>query len=339
MPPRISVIIPTYNGGQLLERCLHALEPERHHLHEVIVVDDASTDGSAALARDLGATVHVMEENAGPSAARNAGAKLATGDLLWFMDSDTEARPDAVARVLAHFAAHPEEVAAIGSYDDTPSRRSACSQFKNLFHHFVHQNAPAFVSSFWSGCGVIQRDVFLDMGGFDAEYWREPMIEDIHLGYELGKRGHRIAMLRDVQVTHHKIWTLYSMVKTDVFHRAVPWTVLLLRHRPGGNKELNLGGNYRLSVVLVYLALLGIPAGFVYTEALLAAGICLLLVIPLNMGLLSFFMRKRGIFFFLQSVALLWLYFFYCGVGLGLGILKYLREEATGKKPSGSPRP
>lgn len=82
----------------------------------------------------------------------------------------------------------------IGSYDDTPSQPNPCSQFKNLFHHYVHQKGPEIVSSFWSGCGAIGQ-AFNAVGGFDAEYsWREPMIEDIHLGYELGKSGLRIGI-------------------------------------------------------------------------------------------------------------------------------------------------
>jgi glycosyltransferase involved in cell wall biosynthesis len=327
--PRISVVIPTFNGGELLRRCLVALRAEQPPVHEIIVVDDASTDDSAVIAEGLGARVIRRTENAGPAAARNDGALVSTGEVIWFLDSDTELRAEGVRRLSEYLSANPGIAAVIGSYDDTPSQPNPCSQFKNLFHHYVHQKGPEIVSSFWSGCGAIRREAFNAVGGFDAEYWREPMIEDIHLGYELGKRGLRIGILKSLQVTHHKKWTLWSMVKTDLFHRAIPWTVILLRNRKQGSKELNLDNNYRISVILVYTAILAMIAAPLLPDLLLVAALLLLLVIPLNIGLLSFFLGRRGPLFFVRSVALLWLYFFYCGLGLMLGIVRYLREEAA----------
>ncbi len=326
-PLRISVIIPNYNGGDLLRRCLEALNRERDQLHEIVVVDDASTDDSVALARRLNARVIRREKNGGPAAARNEGALDSTGEIIWFLDSDTEIRPGATHVLTDHFVANPTLAAVIGSYDDTPSAPAAASQFKNLFHHYVHQQGPDVVSSFWSGCGAMRRSAFDAVGGFDAEYWREPMIEDIHLGYELGKRGLQIHILKSLQVTHHKAWTIKSLVKTDIFHRAVPWTALLLRSNKYRNRELNLGNHARNSVICVYLAIVCCLAAIWHWWFLIGAAALLAAVIPLNWGLLSFFRRKRGIVFWLKCVALLWLYYWYCGVGLMLGILKFLREK------------
>ncbi|MEO8377652.1 MAG: glycosyltransferase [Candidatus Sumerlaeota bacterium] len=326
-PLRISVVIPNYNGGDLLRRCLEALNMERDQLHEIIVVDDASTDDSIELARSMNARVIRRVENGGPAAARNDGALDSTGEVIWFVDSDTEIHPGATRVLMDHFVANPGLAAVIGSYDDTPSAPAAASQFKNLFHHYVHQQGPDVVSSFWSGCGAIRRDAFDAVGGFDAVYWREPMIEDIHLGYELGKRGLQIHILKMLQVTHHKAWTIKSLVKTDIFHRAVPWTALLLKHDKYRNRELNLGNHARYSVICVYAAILCFLAMIWRWEFL--GGACLLLaaVVPLNWGLLSFFKSKRDFGFFLKCVTLLWLYYWYCGVGLVLGILKYLKER------------
>lgn len=324
---KISVVIPNYNGGDLLRRCLEALNRERDQLHEVVVVDDASTDGSVDLARSLGARVMRRAENGGPAAARNEGALDSSGDIIWFVDSDTEIRPGATSVLLDYFARNPGLAAVIGSYDDTPSAPAAPSQFKNLFHHYVHQHGPQMVSSFWSGCGAVRREAFLAVGGFDAEYWREPMIEDIHLGYELGKRGLKIHILKTLQVTHHKTWTLKSLIKTDIFHRAVPWTALLLKHDKYRNRELNLGNNARYSVISVYGAILCLFAAVWQWWFAIPMMLLLAVVIPLNWGLLSFFKERRGFAFFLKCIALLWLYYWYCGLGLVLGILKYLREK------------
>lgn len=74
--------------------------------------------------------------------------------------------------------------ALIGSYDDDPKSPDFISQYRNLMHCSVHQTGRSEASTFWSGCGAIRREVFLESGGFDETYVR-PAIEDIELGYRL----------------------------------------------------------------------------------------------------------------------------------------------------------
>ncbi len=331
---KISVIIPNYNSGTLLERCLAALrasEQAHRPLHEIIVVDDASTDGRAETARKYGVSLHELTSNVGPARARNVGAEQASGDVLWFLDADVEVPPKAVGLVMRYFDDHPDYAAAIGSYDDDPSEPNACSQFKNLFHHFVHQTAGPTVSSFWSGCGLIRTDVFRKAGGFNESYWRQPSVEDIHLGYLLGRRGHQIHMLKELQVKHRKRWTLVNLIRTDVFQRAVPWTAMLLHNRGRGGSELNLGWQARASVVSVYLALLAAAAAIASPWAWAAGLVFLTLPVVLNWKLVSFFRRRRGWSFLLRAIPLLLLYFFYCGLGFILGVGRYLQEASTGR--------
>jgi glycosyltransferase involved in cell wall biosynthesis len=330
---RISVVIPHRNSGALLRKCLAALrasESANGPLHEIVVVDDASTDDSAAVASDFGAKLYTLETNVGPARARNYGAEQATGDFLWFLDADVEVTPSAVGVVARHFDGHPECKAAIGSYDDDPSEKNTCSQFKNLFHHFVHQEAGATVSSFWTGCGVMRRDVFGEIGGFDANYWTRPSVEDIHLGYLLGRHGHKIHMLKQLQVKHNKRWTFINLIRTDVFQRAVPWTAMLLHNRGRGNSELNLGWPARASVISVYLAVLAVLAGFLRPWVWATIPVWLSLPVILNWKLVAFFKRRGGWAFLLRAIPLLLIYFFYCGVGFVLGVGLYLREAWTG---------
>jgi glycosyltransferase involved in cell wall biosynthesis len=331
---KLSVIIPNYNSGDLLERCLAALrasETAEERLHEIIVVDDASTDSSTDAVDAYGATLCRSESNLGPAHARNLGAEKATGDVLWFLDADVEVRPDALATVMRFVDEHPDFAAAIGSYDDNPAEPNACSQFKNLFHHYVHQTGGPWVSSFWSGCGLVRADVFREVGGFDAQYWKQPSVEDIHLGYVLGRRGYRIHMLKDLQVKHWKRWALVSLVRTDVFQRAVPWTSMLLRNKGQGGSELNLGWKARASVVSVYLAILAAIASLFLPWAWILAGASIVLPLALHSHLLAFFRRRGGAVFLFFAIPLLLLYFFYCGVGFVLGVGQYLWESWTGR--------
>ena len=96
-PPRLTVVIPTYNAGAFLRPAvLSALNAELEGGHEVLVVDDGSTDGSARTLDDLGVRV-VHQENAGEAAARNAGVRAAAGRLVTFLDADDLLEPYGLA--------------------------------------------------------------------------------------------------------------------------------------------------------------------------------------------------------------------------------------------------
>ncbi|MCX7016436.1 MAG: glycosyltransferase family 2 protein [Candidatus Sumerlaeota bacterium] len=322
--PRLSVVIPCRNGAADLRRCLTALRAEVNPDLEILVVDDASTDETLSVARELADKPLSLPRQRGPAAARNHGAAHASGEILWFLDADVEIHPGASRLIETFLRDHPEADAVIGSYDEEPAAPGACSQFKNLFHHFVHQQARGAVSSFWAGCGAVRRSAFEAAGGFDAAAYPRPMIEDIHLGYRMTLAGRRIEALAPLQVRHYKRWTLGALVYTDLFHRAAPWTVAMLRNRGCGAGELNLGGAYRASIVAVYLALLAAAAGFGFAPLWLGVPVCLAAVLLFNRSLLGFFRRKRGTAFLLQTIPLLWLYFLYCGAGFAVGVAQYV---------------
>ena len=86
---RISVLIPCYNAARYVEEALESAFAQGVDLHEVVVVDDGSTDGSADRVRAFGDPVRVHRQaNAGISVARNAALALATGDVIAFLDAD-----------------------------------------------------------------------------------------------------------------------------------------------------------------------------------------------------------------------------------------------------------
>jgi glycosyltransferase involved in cell wall biosynthesis len=106
--PRVSILIPCYNGedylGKAIESCLALEYPDV----QIIVIDDGSTDGSAALAERYKEVVCIRQANQGVSAARNAGIAAATGDFIVFLDHDDELMCDALRIGVALLQANPE---------------------------------------------------------------------------------------------------------------------------------------------------------------------------------------------------------------------------------------
>lgn len=267
----LTVIVPAHQSGPELERCLSALRGA-----DVLVVASGPAPGVAEAARRHG--FRVLHQRAqGPAAARNLGAEVATGDGLVFVDSDVEVTPTTLRQLQQ---ALEQADAVFGSYDDAPLHRNVCSLYANLRHHYVHQTSPRETGTFWTGCGAIRRELFLAHGGFRTTY-QEPSIEDIELGMRLHAAGRRILLCPEIQVTHLKRWTLPTLLRTDIFLRALPWTRLLLRskHVPA---VLNLGWSNRLSAVAAWLALvkpsLALPA-----------------LAVLNTGLVRLFVRRGGL--------------------------------------------
>jgi CDP-glycerol glycerophosphotransferase len=101
----ISVVVPFYNNAALLGDCLASIAAQTYRNLQVVMVDDGSTDGSAAIARDQASADPrfelVSQQNRGPGAARNRGIAAATGEFLAFVDADDVLPPDAYATMLA----------------------------------------------------------------------------------------------------------------------------------------------------------------------------------------------------------------------------------------------
>lgn len=308
--PYISVIIPVYNGEKFLPGCLDALKSTSYKQYELIVVDDCSTDRSVEISQEKGARVLKMSRQSGPGGARNIGAQEARGDVLFFVDADVVVKPDTVERVAADFMDHPEVAAVFGSYDDEPAEKNFISQYKNLFHRFIHQQARSEAETFWAGCGAIRRDVFLAVNGFDAERYPRPAIEDIELGYRMRAKGHRILLDKQLQAKHLKRWTLKSMLHADIFCRAVPWSMLIFE-RKGMVNDLNLQTTDRISAGLLGLSLLLLPLAIFKPQLLLVIVVLLAMIPILNHKLYRFFFQHKGLAFAILVFPLHLLYYFY----------------------------
>jgi GT2 family glycosyltransferase len=321
--PKLSVIIPVYNAESTLRATLEALEASTWRDFEVILVDDASTDGSLAIAEEYDVHVLRQEVNAGPSAARNRGAREAKGEILFFTDSDVIVRPDTLETIVRTLDGNPGFSALIGSYTiDTPCE-DFFSKFKNLVHHWTHQNSMEAAITFWAGCGAIRREVFEAVGGFDEGY-TTACIEDIELGYRITKAGHRIMLAKDVLVTHCKKYDFGGLVRSDVINRAIPWTALMLKERTL-RSDLNTTKGNAVGLASAWLTVSAVVLSPFYPALLGFAPLFFVTMLVSNRPFFAYAYRFRGAAFMVRTIAMNFFVYLYSGVGLALGIASYLR--------------
>ncbi len=338
--PSVSVLVPVKNGAEHLEGCLEALSRSETDPIEIIVIDDGSTDDTVAVGRRWGVRVLSLPTSRGPAFARNRGAEVATGDLLFFIDADVRVQVDTLTIGVGCFVADPGLAGVIGSYDDQPGHPSFLSQYKNLFHHWVHQTSREEAWTFWTGCGAIRRSVLLELGGFNEGYPR-PSIEDIELGFRMRRAGHRIRLEKRMLARHMKEWRFFDLMRTDIFRRGAPWIALMLRDRFAMG-DLNLSSESRYGTVLAYLFFLLIPATILFPGPLLpwALPIGLLLIgsiVWMHRPLYAFFLRKRGAAFAVGVLPMHLLFFLYSGVCIPIGMLSHWLDRRRAEKTASGP--
>ena len=318
----LSLIIPAHNTAATLEACLRAVNGSIHSA-QVIVVDDGSTDASAEIAARFPCELVRLPKNVGAAAARNVGARRATGDILFFLDSDIVMEQDTVARILDAFAADPALAALFGSYQQDTAPKNFFSQYKNLLHHYTHQISATQAATFCSGYGAIRREIFFALGGFSES---QRALEDIEFGYRLHRAGHRVRLLKDLQFTHLKVYSFWGLVRSDVLQRAIPWTRLMLERHIFRN-DLNTKSNNVASVVIAFLILFApLWLWFVPLGGMILAGLMLTFLV-LNFDFILFVTRARGLLFGLKTVAMSWFFYVYSGIGLLLGVGIFLQQK------------
>ncbi|RJP80613.1 MAG: exopolysaccharide biosynthesis polyprenyl glycosylphosphotransferase [Candidatus Zixiibacteriota bacterium] len=257
----ISVIIPAYNAERTLPYTLRALQNQTvpRELYEVIVVDDASTDGTAAVAREFGVKYRLQNKE-GPAAARNLGVRVARGDLILFTDSDCIPREDWIEKMVKPFE-DPQVAGVSGRY--LTRQKEFCARFVQLEFEERFQVLEGFdsidlVASF---SAAFRRSVFEDVGGFDAHY---PLAnnEDVELSYKIASRGYRMVFANDAIVYHRHpaTWKKYFSIK---FSRAF-WRILVYKKFPAKIlRDTYTPQSLKFQIIFSYLVLLSL-AGFFF---------------------------------------------------------------------------
>ena len=326
-----SLVVPFHRDLMALSQCLDALSPLAPGC-ELIVVADGAVEDCRPLASAHGARVVHIDGPSGPAAARNAGAAVALGDVLVFIDADVVVSRASLAHVQRLFAERPETTAVFGAYDDEPGHPGFMSQYKNLSHSYIHHSSDEKARTFWTGFGAVRRHAFDVVGGFDE---RMRAVEDIDFGYRLTEAGYVVRLDTRMSACHLKRWTLSSTILSDVWDRGVPWTQLILRYGALTN-DLNLRTDYRWSVGLAYLALLLVAVAFFEQRVLGGVPVIIAGVTALNQRYYRFFYRKRGAAFTARVWLVHALQHLYSGASFAIGLGLFVAAHHLGVRLPGA---
>jgi len=211
--PAVSVVVVVYESGPTLAECLAAVRAQSFADYEILLVDNASSDRVAQAAAAADPAIRLIEnpENLGFAAAVNQGARAARGRWLALLNPDAYAAPDWLARLAATAEACPE-VRCFTSRQlmaDDPGRLDGLGDVMALAGYpfrggYAHPDpgpiAPGWVFSACGGAMLIERALFLGLGGFDERLFC--YCEDVDLGYRLRLVGEPTLLVPDAVVRH-----------------------------------------------------------------------------------------------------------------------------------------
>lgn len=329
MSPEISVVIPVKNAGAVFDECLNALKTNHVTMHEIIVVDDCSTDNTPEIARKHSCHIITLPKTKGPANARNTGARAAQGDILFFIDSDIILPSDTLQKLKTTFQ-NPNIIAITGVQSENLRYKNFISQYKNLWMRYSYLQLPEMVALFYTSCAAIRRDFFLKSGGFDTGY-RRPSVEDTDFGQKLEMMGYSVHLRPDIEVEHVKYYSLLQILKTD-FYRSADLVKMTLRNRLSrflrGNKT-SVPATF-MTGVLLFLSSIPLCLLYLFLSAMRPLCIIVYLVILgsfffINRSFLFWLKSQRGWMFFLQSILFLLLDIPVVTAGIMWGVVDYMR--------------
>lgn len=321
----ISVIIPNYNKGTTLGRCLKAAFSSEYDNFEVIVVDDCSSDNSVEVAKQFPCKLIQLDKHSGAAKARNVGAGASKGDILFFIDADCLLQKDTLAAVNKAMAGCFDNFSIVGgTYTKVPSDDSFFCTFQSIFVNYSEskRKRPDYIATH---AMAISADRFKNTGGFRERFL--PVLEDVEFSHRLRRSGYELIMDPKILVQH--IFN-FSLVKSlsNAFYKSMYWTIYsiksgdLFADSGTASTELKVNGiSFLLCILTLHLSL--VPTEPFYLSFTILAFIFNLAV---NKGLLAEFYKVKGTFFtVLATVYYTMLYPAAVLAGAAAGIARYPR--------------
>lgn len=242
----VSIIVINWNAGDVVTRCLAALERQTQPYRELIVFDNASTDSSVSQVEKQFPRARVIRSavNLGFAAGCNAAVRYATGKWIAILNPDAFPTANWLAQLMVAVQTYPD-IACFGSVMISARRADVLDGIGDVYHVSGRvwragkgesvASAPREIRQIFSPCAaaaLYEREAFLSVGGFDESYFC--YLEDVDLGFRLRLRGHECICIPSAIVYHMGSATTggqHSEFSVYHGHRNLVWTYV--KNMPG----------------------------------------------------------------------------------------------------------
>lgn len=332
---KLSFVIPSYNGARFLTPgrfdCLLSSG-------EVVLVDDGSRDDTEEKIKAFPQIRYIRQENAGPAAARNTGWKAATGDIVCFLDSDTTVGdPDFGKKILSGFTSG--DIAAVGGtyIINNPEKPLARIVHEEIVerHSRLPEN-PRFLGSYLL---AVRKKVLEETDGFDESYSKASG-EDNDLCYRIMDLGYKLKFIKDLSVGHYHTSSLFKYLKEQARHGY--YRMKLYRSHPGkmsGDDYAGLLDFVQPPLAMLTLLMILLSAASIFLLPpfwsavmwLATAGLVFMLGL-LQIPFAIWITKRLDSPFYLLSAIVTFLRAYARGVGMSVGIIKFLFTKPVSRK-------
>lgn len=324
MADTISIVIPNHNGSATIAQCLEAALATDYPDYEIIVVDDCSTDDSVDIIKRYPCRLVRLAVHSGASRARNAGAAVARGNVLFFTDADCLLHKDTLSIAWQALKSSAPGTIIGGTYTRIPSDNTFFSRFQSVFIHHSetrHSDNPDYVATH---AMIIDAGIFRFNSGFAEGFL--PILEDVEFSHRLRRRGYKLLVDPSIQVSHIFNFSLLKSLRNALV-KSRYWTLYSIQNRDllsdSGTASLELKTNVAtfLLVAAMSLSYVLAPVPLLLAMIPLAIGVDLIV----NRRLLHAFYRADG-WVFLGAATSYYMLVYPLAVGLGAatGALDYV---------------
>jgi glycosyltransferase involved in cell wall biosynthesis len=298
----------------------------------VIVVDDCSKENVSSIVEPFGFKTIRLDEPCEAEYARNAGAELATGDILVFTDSDMLLQPDVLTRIDEHLSKNRYAAVSGVCTPETDDKKLA-ARYKSLWLYYSYVNSPHDFDWFILSIGAVRKEVFFELEGFKTDYHTVSGGGDLEFGRRLKEAGKKIRLDTAIQGKHLKRYTIWSLLRNDYVRgkgwfefaagRKVLWHVLK-RFRIGNIYPAFIASVLISLSLLISLVLALFDGIFLYLAILLALAHLLM-----NYPLFRFLRREAGTGFLLKAIPMSFIDHLVAGFGVISGCTGWLSSRLT----------
>ena len=225
----VSIIIPAYNAGKTIRNCLDGLMAQDYRgEHEIIVVDDGSTDDTPEIIRTYPSVTLFQQKNAGPAAARNRGAAAAHGEIILFTDSDCTPESNWLTEMLKPFS-EDDVVGVKGvyiSHQKELAARFVQYEYEDKYKYMRNNKYIDFIDTYSAG---FRRDIFMELKGYDTDF-PVACAEDVELSFRISKKGYKMIFAPTAVVAHIHPNSFSSYLRKK--YKFAYWRIVAVKKNP-----------------------------------------------------------------------------------------------------------